>query len=181
MKNRKDFLIIFICCLISALTLPNLIITVLEEMEKAIKGKRTKIETANVFIIDAERLKNKATRESTIDELEETIFKGDNLIRSYRFYVQNGCDISKVGDFTFFLLKKEELKFKLLNTLTPFIESLPRIPPVCRGTGNENPEALMIVAQNESYTDLKNADFYYFEKSRPLFSFHRLSLKNRTK
>jgi hypothetical protein len=121
------------------------------------------------------------TRESTLDELEETIFQGENFVRSYRLYVQTGCEIHKVGDFTFFLFQRGELKNYLQSTLAPFVEAMPRIPAGCSGEGNVNSEVLTSIARIESFSDLRTAYFYHFEKNQPLFSFHRESFKNRPK
>ncbi len=178
MKNKKDILILTLSILISIATWPDLIRTVSDELERReLKRRGSKIEYANIFVIDGERLRNPLTRETTINEVTNMIYKGDNLIMSTRLYVQNGCELHKVGNFTFFLDNIGGVKFRLTANLIPFVEGIARVPTACDVGGSEDSAVLTNVELNESYADLKFGYIYYFNKKWPLYSYHVVSYK----
>lgn len=180
MKNKKDALILIVCSLISVMTLPNLTKTLIEEFKNGLNKKKSIILEANVLVIDGERVSGQLSRDTTLSELTEAIFQGENLYRSYRIYVQNGCELYKAGNFTFFLLKKEEVKKSLASNIVPFIEGIPKMSLKCNGSAGAEEDVIARISNLESSSGLKVGKIFYFSKSLPLFSYHHVRLKGIT-
>ncbi len=179
MKSYKKAIILFCAILISIFTYPQLFETISEEIAKFQVRKAAKIvRTANIFVISSERLRDPKTKHETLDLLVETIYRGSNLTMPYRLYVFSGCEIHKLGAFTFFLDTKGELKVRLISHLLPFIEGIPKIPRNCSGDREIQSEIITKVSKEESSSELSRGFLYFFHKDVPLYTFHTLSLKN---
>jgi hypothetical protein len=176
MKTKRDTLIITVCCLISILTLPNLTRTISEEVKNYLNKSKTTVLSANILVLDIESFENNFSKNVTLDEVTELIFKGENLYQPYRIYVYHKCGIFKVGNFTYFLLKRGEVKKSLDKNLVPFVGDMSKIPQNCTIENSTGSYVLGEISRIERMNNLKIGNVYFFRNHIPLFSFYRLGL-----